>query len=117
MITFPNAKINLGLQITEKLPNGYHAINSVFYPIPVNDVLEFVEAKKTNFGSSGIDIPGDAKQNLVLKAFQLLKKDFQIPNLDIHLLKNIPIMAKHGIAIQVANTENKCANSTITFPF
>ena len=96
MITFPNAKINLGLQITEKLPNGYHAINTCFYPIPVHDVLEFVEAKKTNFFSSGIDIPGDANSNLVLKAYQLLKKDFNLPHLDIHLLKNIPIGAGLG---------------------
>lgn len=96
MITFPNAKINLGLQITEKLPNGYHAINTCFYPIPVHDVLEFVEAKKTNFSSSGIDIPGDANSNLVLKAYQLLKKDFNLPHLDIHLLKNIPIGAGLG---------------------
>ena len=96
MITFPNAKINLGLQITEKLANGYHAINSVFYPIPLQDVLEFTEAKKTSFSSSGINIPGDAKQNLVLKAYQLIKKDFQLPQLDIHLLKNIPIGAGLG---------------------
>lgn len=96
MICFPNAKINLGLQITEKLPNGYHAINSVFYPIPVHDVLEFVEAKKTHFSSSGIAIPGDEKQNLVLKAYQLLKKDFNLPPIQIHLLKQIPIGAGLG---------------------
>ncbi len=96
MITFPNAKINLGLQITEKLPNGYHAINTCFYPIPVCDVLEFVESKKTNFSSSGIDIPGDSKSNLVLKAYQLLKKDFNLPNIDTHLLKHIPIGAGLG---------------------
>lgn len=96
MINFPNAKINLGLQITKRLPSGYHHINSVFYPIPVYDVLEFVEAKKTNFSSSGINIPGDSQQNLVLKAYQLLKKDFQLPHLDIHLLKNIPIGAGLG---------------------
>lgn len=96
MICFPNAKINLGLQIIEKLPNGYHAINSCFYPIPVCDALEFVEAKKTTFSSSGIDIPGDATQNLVLQAYKLLKKDFQLPHLNIHLLKNIPIGAGLG---------------------
>jgi 4-diphosphocytidyl-2-C-methyl-D-erythritol kinase len=96
MITFPNAKINLGLQITEKLPNGYHAINTCFYPIPVRDVLEFIESKKTNFDSSGINIPGDAKSNLVLRAYQMLKKDFNLPNIEIHLLKNIPIGAGLG---------------------
>ena len=96
MITFPNAKINLGLQITQKLPNGYHAIDTCFYPIPVHDVLEFVEAKKTHFSSSGIDIPGNSKNNLVLKAYQLLKKDFNLPHIDIHLLKNIPVGAGLG---------------------
>lgn len=96
MIVFPNAKINLGLQITEKLANGYHAINTCFYPIPVHDALEFVEAKKTAFASSGIEIPGDAKSNLVLKAYQLLKKDFNLPNINIHLLKSIPIGAGLG---------------------
>lgn len=96
MLVFPNAKINLGLQITEKLPNGYHAINTCFYPVPITDALEFVEAKKTTFASSGIDIPGNEKQNLVLKAYQLLKKDYQLPNLSIHLLKQIPIGAGLG---------------------
>lgn len=96
MIVFPNAKINLGLQITKKLPNGYHSINTCFYPIPVHDVLEFIESKKTSFSSSGLDIPGDARNNLVMKAYQLLKKDFQLPPIDIHLIKQIPIGAGLG---------------------
>ncbi|WP_422354171.1 4-(cytidine 5'-diphospho)-2-C-methyl-D-erythritol kinase [Roseivirga pacifica] len=96
MLVFPNAKINLGLQITEKLPNGYHAINTCFYPVPITDALEFIEAKKTTFSSSGIDIPVSEKQNLVLKAYQLLKKDYQLPNISIHLLKQIPIGAGLG---------------------
>lgn len=96
MISFPNAKINLGLQITGKLSNGYHEINTCLYPIPLYDVLEAVPAKKTSFESSGIEIPGDNKQNLVLKAYQLLKKDFQLPELNIHLLKQIPMGAGLG---------------------
>ena len=97
MLVFPNAKINLGLQITERLSNGYHHINSCLYPIPLNDALEFVEAKsKTTFSSSGIDIPKDGKDNLVLRAFKLLKKDFQLPHLTIHLHKHIPIGAGLG---------------------
>ena len=97
MLVFPNAKINLGLQITEKLSNGYHAINSCMYPIPLKDALEFIPAKKkTSFSSSGSSIPSDGKDNLVLRAYKLLKKDFQLPEIDIHLHKNIPIGAGLG---------------------
>lgn len=96
MICFPNAKINLGLFITEKLPNGYHALETCFYPIPISDALEAVEAKKTSFQSSGTKIPGDPNQNLILKAYRLLKKDYQLPELKIHLLKNIPMGAGLG---------------------
>lgn len=96
MISFPNAKINLGLQITDKLSNGFHAINTCFYPIPITDALEAVPAKKTSFASTGIAIPGNQKENLVLKAYKLLKKDYQLPELDIHLLKKIPLGAGLG---------------------
>lgn len=96
MISFPNAKINLGLQITGKLPNGYHTINTCFYPIPLTDVLEAIPVKKTTFNSSGIQIAGNSGDNLVLKAYKLLKKDYQLPELDIHLLKNIPMGAGLG---------------------
>ncbi len=97
MLVFPNAKINLGLQITEKLSNGYHAINTCFYPIPLKDALEFVPSQnKSTFTSSGSSIPSDGKDNLVLRAYKLLKKDFQLPEIDIHLFKNIPIGAGLG---------------------
>ncbi len=96
MITFPNAKINLGLFITEKLPNGYHALETCFYPIPIYDALEAIEAKKTSFHISGMEIPGDPNQNLILKAYKLLKKDYQLPEIEIHLLKNIPMGAGLG---------------------
>ena len=96
MITFPNAKINLGLQVIEKLPSGYHTINTCFYPIPWHDLLEAVPAKKTTFESSGIPIPGNPKDNLCLKAYQLLKKDYHLPNLSIHLHKLIPMGAGLG---------------------
>lgn len=98
MICFPNAKINLGLHITEKRKDGYHSIETCMFPIPLFDALEIIiESKKTVFESSGIVIPGDPKSNLILKAYDLLKKDFSnLPNIDIHLLKNIPIGAGLG---------------------
>jgi len=96
MIVFPNAKINLGLQITEKLNNGYHTINSCLYPIPWSDVLEVVPSKKTTFNSTGIEIPGNKGDDIILKAYKLLKKDFPLPEVDIHLHKAIPIGAGLG---------------------
>lgn len=98
MIVFPNAKINLGLHITSKRADGYHNIESVFIPIPVNDVLEITENKqeKTVFTSTGITIPSDGKPNLVEQAWQLLKNEFDIPAVDLDLLKIIPIGAGLG---------------------
>ncbi len=89
MVTFPNAKINIGLNILSKRPDGYHNINSCFYPIPFTDILEIVKADKFEFTSSGITIPGEG--NLCTEAFELLRKDYNIGNVKIHLHKNIPI--------------------------
>ncbi len=96
MIVFPNAKINLGLQITGKRDDGYHNIFSCFYPLPWCDILEIVEGKKFKFETSGIPIPGKAEDNLCVKAYQLLKKDFQLPPVHIYLHKQIPMGAGLG---------------------
>lgn len=98
MLVFPNAKINLGLHITEKRPDGYHNIESVFVPIPINDVLEITENKsgKTVFTSQGINIPSDGKPNLVERAWMILNEDYNIPTCDLDLLKKIPIGAGLG---------------------
>lgn len=98
MISFPNAKINLGLHITSKRKDGYHEIESCMIPIPLFDALEvIIDNKKTTFESSGLNIPGETKDNLILKAYQLLKKDFpNLPHLNIHLHKNIPMGAGLG---------------------
>ncbi|MEN2281965.1 4-(cytidine 5'-diphospho)-2-C-methyl-D-erythritol kinase [Algoriphagus sp. SE2] len=98
MICFPNAKINLGLNITSKRNDGYHEVETCMYPIPLFDALEIiVNNKKTNWTSSGLVIPGDPKDNLILKAYQLLKKDFtNLPQISIHLHKNIPMGAGLG---------------------
>lgn len=96
MVSFPNAKINLGLNIISKRPDGYHNIESCFYPITWCDILEIIPAKKTQFTSSGIDIPGALEENLCLKAYQLLNEDFDLPTVHIHLHKVIPIGAGLG---------------------
>src|SRR6478735_2574455 len=96
MILFPNAKINLGLNITERRPDGYHNLESVFYPVNWCDALEILPAPETVFSSSGIEIPGNPESNLCLKAYELLKADFKIGPVKMHLHKNIPIGAGLG---------------------
>lgn len=96
MISFPNAKINLGLNIVSKREDGYHNIESCFYPIPWHDSLEVIEAASFAFHNYGLDIPGDSKSNLCVKAYELIKGDHDIPPVEIHLLKNIPMGAGLG---------------------
>jgi 4-diphosphocytidyl-2-C-methyl-D-erythritol kinase len=94
VIVFPNAKINIGLNIVEQRPDGFHNIESCFYPVPWFDALEVIEAEKFSFATSGIDVPGDG--NICIKAYELLKQDFDLPPVSIHLHKNIPIGAGLG---------------------
>ncbi len=98
MICFPNAKINLGLNIVSQREDGYHNIETVFYPIGVRDALEIVPAKeeKGRFVQSGIPVDGDPDQNLVVKAYRVLKEQFELPEIDIYLQKNIPFGAGLG---------------------
>jgi 4-diphosphocytidyl-2-C-methyl-D-erythritol kinase len=96
MISFPNAKINLGLHVIDKRSDGYHNIETCFYPISWNDALEIIPARETCFTSSGIVIPGDTSNNLCLKVYQVLKKRYNIPSIHIHLHKHIPIGAGLG---------------------
>ena len=101
MITFPNAKINLGLHITEKRPDGYHNLETVFYPVPLDDALEIQPLNtpspdKYALHLSGIHVEGNADDNLVIKAYRLLGQDFELPPVDIHLFKHIPSGAGLG---------------------
>jgi 4-diphosphocytidyl-2-C-methyl-D-erythritol kinase len=96
MILFPNAKINIGLNITERRPDGYHNLETIFYPINIKDALEVVVSDKLSFDSSGLDIPGRMEDNLCIKGYHLLKKDHDLPPVSIHLHKNIPIGAGLG---------------------
>jgi 4-diphosphocytidyl-2-C-methyl-D-erythritol kinase len=96
MLTFPNAKINIGLNITEKRPDGYHNLETIFYPIDLCDTLEFVEEKETKFTCSGLNIEGESDNNLIIKAYKLLKEEFDLPTINIHLHKTIPMGAGLG---------------------
>lgn len=96
MICFPNAKINIGLNIISRRNDGYHNLQTVFYPLQIKDALEVIESPIMGFETSGIEIPGQPNQNLCLKAYELLRKDFDLPNINIHLHKKIPIGAGLG---------------------
>lgn len=92
MILFPNAKINIGLSVTGKRTDGYHNLETLFYPLTLCDILEFcVSADHLRFGSSGIACDEDMENNLVMKAYRILQKDYKLPALHIHLHKHIPI--------------------------
>ncbi len=92
MITFPPAKINIGLNITERRPDGYHNLETVFYPTGYCDVLEIIPSvdPSPSLSFSGISLPGTDKDNLCVKAIELLSRDFRFPVVRIHLHKNIP---------------------------
>lgn len=99
MITFPGCKINLGLNITQKLSNGYHALESIFVPVSLSDILEIIEnqaSAKTQFNYSGLTISGGTANNLVKKAYDLLARHYQIPSLQVHLHKIVPMGAGLG---------------------
>lgn len=95
MIVYPNTKINIGLNVLAKRADGYHELSSVFYPVKdLYDILEIIPSTEFYFSSSGIDIPGE--DNICAKAFEMLKQDFKIGNVHIHLHKQIPIGAGLG---------------------
>jgi 4-diphosphocytidyl-2-C-methyl-D-erythritol kinase len=102
MISFPNCKINLGLYITEKRTDGFHNLETIFYPIPLTDVLEILPHQTPNnnnstYTTTGLDINIKTEQNICYKAYQLLKKDFpNLPPIQLHLHKIIPTGAGLG---------------------
>lgn len=100
MIAFPNVKINLGLSITEKRPDGYHNLETVFYPVALEDALEINPcndaATKFTLHQHGMEIAGNPEDNLVVKAYLLLDREFDLPPVEIHLFKHIPSGAGLG---------------------
>ena len=103
MITFPIAKINLGLNIVEKRSDGYHNLETVFYPLPIHDAIEihemdngFPSSVNCDLKVSNMAIDGDEQKNLVVKAYNLMAERFALPRLHVHLHKAIPSQAGLG---------------------
>lgn len=101
MVVFPNCKINLGLSIHEKRKDGFHDLETVFYPVKLNDILEIIPARSSEktieFSASGIPLDGATENNLCVKACQLIRNDFpHLPAVKIHLHKAIPAGAGLG---------------------
>ena len=101
MVVYPNCKINIGLRILNKRADGYHNIESVFYPVPVCDILEITRQEgsiENNiiFKSTGIAIPGENQENICVKAYHLINQDYALPAINVHLHKQIPIGAGLG---------------------
>jgi 4-diphosphocytidyl-2-C-methyl-D-erythritol kinase len=99
MLVFSGCKIILGLQIVEKRSDGFHNIETVFYPVnwfDAEEVVQTTDNQDFKIEFSGISIPGDSKNNILVKAYDLVKKDHALPPLKVHLLKNVPMGAGLG---------------------
>ncbi len=97
MVEFPNCKINIGLYVTGKRPDGYHNIQTLFYPVPIRDVLEIIESDDGQFHFQTSGLPtGNNADNLCVKAYHLLREHFSIPPVKMHLYKTIPAGAGLG---------------------
>lgn len=96
MIIFPPAKVNLGLNVLFKREDGYHELETLMIKTSLTDVLEIVPSDEFHFSQTGLTIPGENKDNLCVKAFQLIKKEYNIPNVHIYLRKIIPMGAGLG---------------------
>ena len=100
MISFPNCKINIGLNIVGKRSDGYHNIETVFYPLTLCDALEVLHADVNRSGDElsieGMQLEGDPEQNLCMKALRLMQKEITVPSLKMVLMKKIPVGAGLG---------------------
>lgn len=96
MIIFPQAKINLGLHVLKKREDSYHEVETCMYSIPVFDILEIIPADEFSFKQTGLVVDGNMESNLCVKAFRLIQNEFKIPNVYMHLRKQIPMGAGLG---------------------
>lgn len=95
-VVYPNAKINIGLRVLERRPDGFHNLESLFYPIEVCDTLEIIGSKEFKMVQYGITYPGDPNDNICAKAYNLLNNLYNLSPVEIHLFKNIPVGAGLG---------------------
>jgi 4-diphosphocytidyl-2-C-methyl-D-erythritol kinase len=96
MIFFPGCKINIGLNVINKRPDGYHNLESIFYPLLLSDVLEIIESDHFSIQTTGLPIDGDHSDNLIVKAYYLLQDVYHLPPIKIHLHKQVPMGAGLG---------------------
>lgn len=115
MICFPNAKINLGLNIVSRRSDGYHNLETIFYPVPVKDALEIIvreEQTSDTFIEAGIEVDSPPDSNLVMKALKLMRAHYNFPPIEVHLLKKIPFGAGLGGGSADASSMLKLINKT-----
>ena len=120
MICFPNAKINLGLNIISRRADGYHNLETLFYPIGLRDALEIVPSDREEdfrLFQTGATIQGDKDDNLVIKALKLISEEKKIPGIDIHLFKKIPFGAGLGGGSSDAAFMLKLLNDTFSLGY
>ncbi|HRG07964.1 MAG TPA: 4-(cytidine 5'-diphospho)-2-C-methyl-D-erythritol kinase, partial [Cyclobacteriaceae bacterium] len=96
MVSFPHCKINLGLHVVAKRVDGYHNIETCFYPVPRTDILEIIKATRFEFTTSGLPVAGLPEQNLCVKAYHFLANEFRLGSVKIHLHKILPMGAGVG---------------------
>ncbi len=115
MINFPNAKINLGLNILSKRSDGYHNLETIFYPLGIKDALEIIpkeDQKQDTFYQTGLKLDTSSADNLVMKALKLMRERYSFPTLEVHLLKTIPFGAGLGGGSADATFMLKLINET-----
>lgn len=96
MVTFPPCKVNLGLNIIARRPDGYHDLETCFYPVPWTDALEIIPAETFSFTGTGLQVTSAGEENLVVRAYNILKDEYNLPPVSIHLHKLIPAGAGLG---------------------
>jgi len=111
MVSFPHGKINLGLHVIAKRDDGYHNLETCFYPVPCTDILEILPAVKTSLTVTGRSVPGKPDENLCVRAYERLRKEFSLPPVHIHLHKILPMGAGLGGGSSDAAFTLKMANA------
>lgn len=96
MVSFPSCKINLGLHVLEKRADGFHEIETCLHPVAWTDVLEVLPSQENRFTYTGLSLPGNTNDNLCQRAYELLKSEVSVPNIQLHLHKVIPFGAGLG---------------------